>query len=176
MVKREYNPAKTDYKGKVFFRNKAKRKEASSRSKFHLDREEGYDRSAWDYYGIAAQYLENDGSIKPEYIEAYEKALKQGDEFHDAGKKAFHVAVRYRRIAQGKKPFESSGLERTTITSIIAIAGIISGIFLLSPNVTGNVVGNMTNSTSNILGTCLLFVGLIAGFFSLKRLRSLPIS
>jgi len=62
---------------------------------------------------------------------------------------------------------KDSALEKSV--AVVSIISLIGSIFFLSPNLTGNVVGNMTNSTSNVLGTFLLFVGLIAGFFSLKK-------
>jgi hypothetical protein len=49
-----------------------------------------------------------------------------------------------------------------------SIIGFLGGIFFLSPNFTGNVIGNLTNSTSNILGAVLLVVGLIGSFFWLR--------
>ena len=51
-------------------------------------------------------------------------------------------------------------------SSIIAIVGLSSGIFFLSSNITGNVIGNQT--ISNSIGAVLLIIGLVAGFFWLK--------
>jgi hypothetical protein len=56
-----------------------------------------------------------------------------------------------------------SGLEGTVI-----VAGILGGIFLLVPNFTGNVIGTMASSTSNILGAVLLVAGLVGSFFWMK--------
>lgn len=50
----------------------------------------------------------------------------------------------------------------------LAIIGIIAGLSFLSANITGNVIGSMTNSSSNIIGASLLIIGLIAGFFYFK--------
>jgi len=55
------------------------------------------------------------------------------------------------------------------LSSIIAIVGIVSGVFFLSPNLTGNVVGNLNESSSNLLGVGLLILGIIAGLFYLKK-------
>lgn len=54
------------------------------------------------------------------------------------------------------------------LSGTMSIIGILGGIFFLSNNITGNVIGNMTNSTSNIIGVTFLLVGLVAGFFWLK--------
>lgn len=59
------------------------------------------------------------------------------------------------------------GLENTLTTT--AIISLLGGIFFLSNNITGNAIGNMTNLTFNIIGVGLLIIGLIAGFFWLKK-------
>lgn len=51
---------------------------------------------------------------------------------------------------------------------ITSIVGVICGLFFLSSNVTGNVIGNMTNSTSNWIGGILFIIGLIGSFFWFK--------
>lgn len=56
------------------------------------------------------------------------------------------------------------------ITSIIAIAGLGAGLLFLSSNLTGNVIGN--SSTSNYLGIGLLLIGLILGYFYIKKKNS----
>ncbi|MBI2046844.1 hypothetical protein HYT26_01620 [Candidatus Pacearchaeota archaeon] len=65
---------------------------------------------------------------------------------------------------------KSSGLEKTSSIAV-AIIGILGGIFFLSPNLTGNVIGNMTNSTSSIIGVTLLIIGLIGSFFLFRGRR-----
>ena len=94
-------------------------------------------------------------------------------------KRGFHYSRYMHNLydaVQQKNQERRASLEKiATTTSII---GIVSGLFFLSPNITGNVVGNMTNSTSNILGLCLLFVGLIGGFFwfnKSKKKNSKPV-
>ena len=51
------------------------------------------------------------------------------------------------------------------LASAFAILGFGASIFFLSSNVTGNVVGNLTQNTSNAIGAVLFCVGLIAGLF-----------
>ena len=58
-----------------------------------------------------------------------------------------------------------SPLEGEMIPVIIGAGGLIAGLFFLSSNITGKVIGNLTNSTSNIIGAVLLVVGLVGGFF-----------
>jgi hypothetical protein len=59
----------------------------------------------------------------------------------------------------------SSNAMRRPIEFSIAVISLIVGIFFLSPNLTGNVIGNITNSTSNIIGAVLLLVGIVGAFF-----------
>jgi hypothetical protein len=54
------------------------------------------------------------------------------------------------------------------LSSFIAIAGVLGGIFFLSTNITGNAIADMTTKTTSFLGAGLLIVGLVAGFFWLK--------
>lgn len=48
-----------------------------------------------------------------------------------------------------------------------AFIATIAGLFLISPNFTGNVIGNSTN-TMNILGVALLIIGFTAAFSLIK--------
>ncbi|MDP2947157.1 MAG: hypothetical protein Q8N88_03500 [Nanoarchaeota archaeon] len=80
-----------------------------------------------------------------------------------------------KRLVHGKdKDFDDfgdpakkeGGLEKSF--SIISILALLSGLFFLSFSFTGNVVGNLANSTQNIVGGSLIIVGLVAGFFYIK--------
>ncbi|MDD5192201.1 MAG: DUF308 domain-containing protein [Candidatus Nanoarchaeia archaeon] len=67
-------------------------------------------------------------------------------------------------ILRGKK---DNNLETAAVaTSILAFVG---GIFFLSPNLTGNAIGNMTNSTTNIIGVVLFTIGIVGAFFYFRR-------
>ena len=60
------------------------------------------------------------------------------------------------------------GLEGTA-SAVTAIIGIVGGLALLSPNVTGNAIGSLATSTSNIAGIVLFLVGLVGGFFWVRQ-------
>lgn len=68
--------------------------------------------------------------------------------------------------------YNAGGLEQKTSISataaIITTSSTIAGLFFLSPNITGNAINNVTINSTNITGTALLIVGLIASFFWLK--------
>ena len=50
----------------------------------------------------------------------------------------------------------------------IATVAILSGIFFLSSNVTGNVISNLSNITSSWIGGVLFCIGLVSCFFWVK--------
>jgi len=58
---------------------------------------------------------------------------------------------------------------RKKLTPVIATLGLLSGIFFLSNNITGNAIANVSQSSGNILGAVLLVIGLVAGFFWVKK-------
>jgi len=66
------------------------------------------------------------------------------------------------------KEFRIDMKKHRKVISVISISGILSGLFFLSPNVTGNAIADMTTKTTSFLGAGLLIVGLVAGFFWLK--------
>jgi hypothetical protein len=57
--------------------------------------------------------------------------------------------------------------KKTTATA--SIVGVLGGIFFLSTNITGNAIANVSQGSGNILGIVLLVVGLVAGFFWVKK-------
>ncbi len=63
----------------------------------------------------------------------------------------------------------SSNALRRPIEFSIAIIGIITGIFFLSSNLTGNVIGNLNHINTNIIGVVLFFVGVLGALFWIRR-------
>lgn len=59
----------------------------------------------------------------------------------------------------------------TVISQFVAISGIIGGLLFFSNNLTGNVIGISSKSCS-LIGTCLLLIGLVSGFFGIKNKNS----
>jgi hypothetical protein len=85
----------------------------------------------------------------------------------------------YRReidnIKGAKKPERLYDSERgyDRKTSIWDMSGpmliFIVGLFFFSPNITGNVISNLSFNTTNIIGIVLLVLGSLGVFFSLKN-------
>jgi hypothetical protein len=61
----------------------------------------------------------------------------------------------------------NSSLEKTL--KVIPLAFALAGVFFLSPNITGNVIGNMSNSGSNFLGAGLFFLGILGILLTRKK-------
>lgn len=60
-----------------------------------------------------------------------------------------------------------SGLERSLV--VLSIGSVLAGIFFLSPNLTGNAIGNMARSSGSILGGILLLLGIVGIFFTIRK-------
>jgi hypothetical protein len=65
---------------------------------------------------------------------------------------------------------EGKGLE-DKICGVIGLSLIVFSLFFLSINVTGNAIGSLKTSTSNIIGVILLLFGIIGAFFYFRRGR-----
>jgi len=50
-----------------------------------------------------------------------------------------------------------------------SIIGLVGAAFFLSPNITGNAISNMSNSTAESLGFILAAIGLVGVFTLVKR-------
>ena len=86
-------------------------------------------------------------------VSKIEKDSKEGQRLYD-------MINKERKNRNRKK---EGKLEGGLVAGIIVV-GIIGGLFFLSPNVTGNIIGN-SSPVSNFIGVILLIVGLIASFF-----------
>jgi len=103
------------------------------------------------------------------YDKSHSKAIKLNKQYDilvsKLGKDAEEV-YKFEKDKLGMHKNKESKL--VTITSII---GLVGGIFFLSPNLTGNVIGNLTQPSSDVIGTVLLVIGLIGGFFWFRSRR-----
>jgi hypothetical protein len=63
------------------------------------------------------------------------------------------------RLSMIKREESSSKLERRIFTAI-AVFGFIGALLCLSPNMTGNVIGELSTNSSNLLGMIFLAIGL----------------
>ena len=115
-----------------------------SSDKDKLAKMEFYKKQIADKYNIPVRFYETSGKI----IRVKERE-HMDSETYETG----------RRITP-------KTLERK-LGVITAIISLLGGLFFLSSNVTGNVIGSQ--SSSNIIGAILLIIGLISGFFWFKK-------
>lgn len=127
-------------------------------------------------------FIDKKGNIVRPNKEDYQAAIKRRDEYNarrsaSSGKlverKRHYYSTRAYETGEGSNRYHPYHNLTQELSGIMNLVGIIVGIFFLSSNFTGNVIGNLTNSTSNILGAGLLVVGLIGGF-SWLRSRKIP--
>ncbi len=70
-------------------------------------------------------------------------------------------------VKKSVKPKRSSKLQKTAATT--SIISIVSGLFFLTPNITGNVVGNLDYASLNFIGSGLLIIGGLLGLYYIKK-------
>jgi len=128
-----------------------------------------YDPDTREFYRSAALDYKQTGTKKGliKAAGAYEKAgsfIEAANAYKKAGMTDKEISD---TIEEHRKRKFRSKLETTAATS--SIISLLGGIFFLSSNLTGNVIGNMTNSTSNWIGGILFAVGLIGAFVYFKK-------
>jgi len=120
-------------------------------------RKRGMLTEAGEAYGLMNQLIEEHSAPKlfsrPPYI-----VMQRFFEEHPD----LRPSVKTKRNTEGN-------LEGALASASLAIVGIFSGLFFLSSNITGNAIANVSQSSGNILGAVLLVVGLVAGFFWVKK-------
>jgi hypothetical protein len=70
-------------------------------------------------------------------------------------------------IQQSKKRIVPGRLENKLLT--LSMAAFVLGILLLSPSLTGNAIGILSNKPISFVGAGLLIFGLVTGFFVVKK-------
>jgi len=75
--------------------------------------------------------------------------------------------LKYRNSIETNLNNKRTGLEKSL--AVLSIGSILAGIFLLSPNLTGNIIGNVAKSSGNILGGVLFILGIVGAFFTLRK-------
>ena len=99
----------------------------------------------------------------------FTKAAKYYDEIddHKAAENLRKDAASVRHLVAREKTGIRGLLRKLHIASTVIV--LLSGIFFLSPNITGNVIGNNSINSSNLIGAILFFIGLIGLLFTFKR-------
>ena len=120
---------------------------------------------------IIDQASENPSELKSGQAEELASYKKTVDAELDPSKEGPIVQKARRDLAKGRDlgtlmaSRRGRGHGHTKLFLFSGILGVIVGLLFLSSNITGNVIGNLTNSTSSVIGVILLCVGLVTGFF-----------
>lgn len=112
-----------------------------------------------DIRRIKREYLDSDVSEETKKL-AYATIEEKQKEFN----KIERTVRRIKRLEKG----EWHGLEGKT-AGTTAIVGIIAGLFFLSGNLTGNVIGSLNQTSSSWIGGVLFLIGLVGAFAYFKR-------
>jgi hypothetical protein len=141
----------------------------SERNKRNKDNTSHYFKELGDIYASAGVY----GMAKEQYLKAREitnlQAKKKSATSNYVNVDAIDEIERLdRAIEENDSKMRNKTLERR-VSLVITIAGLGAGIFFLSSNITGNAIADLSTNTTSFLGAGLFVVGLVAGFFWLKR-------
>ena len=66
-----------------------------------------------------------------------------------------------------KNPIRTTLEEKTA--AISSLIGLMAGLFLLSPNLTGNIIGNLDKNSGSIIGIILFLFGILAAIFYFRK-------
>lgn len=85
----------------------------------------------------------------------------------------------YRQLPKSER--DTFRLQRETDLSarlgifVLTFVGLVGAGFFLSSNITGNVIGSLSSSSTNILGIIFLVLALVGGFFWVRGKKKLEI-
>lgn len=89
---------------------------------------------------------------------------------------AMNAETRYNEVIRGgKEALDKVESEHTgkslekAVASIAMVIGGIVGLFFLSNNLTGNVISNLSKTTSNVIGAIFLLGGITGAFFWFRK-------
>ncbi len=57
---------------------------------------------------------------------------------------------------------------KASLSAMTSIMGLIGAFYFFSSNITGYAISNMTSSSSNVVGTVFLIIGLVGAFFYMR--------
>ncbi len=116
-----------------------------------------YDNAFSVLYGVLKDTKELPENLRDKYFDAIENRIVRTS-YRSEDKKPNALAIstmdEISRMRVGKRRLED------TVSQIATFVGIIGGIFFLSSNITGNIIGNSEILASNFLGIILFFIGI----------------
>jgi hypothetical protein len=124
-------------------------------------------------YDQASRYFEKAGKFGKaiKSLQKLKKAvMEKGSEYDKSPEKFEEIDSNISRLEGLESKLRNIRERRLTgkVLPAMASVALLSGIFFLSSNITGNAIVDLTTKTTSFLGAGLLIIGLIAGFFWLK--------
>ncbi len=151
----------------------AARESAEREKKLREAGVEEYTPSPVRAFELAAEHYRALGMLKEagkSYGLAFDEASKRKDTIPEVGDPRYLRNLETYSERMGKYAKGSWRIGRGKLEALVmAVVGLVSGIFFLSPNITGNAIANLSDNTSSWIGAALIFVGLVAGFFWIKN-------
>ncbi|MBU4069774.1 MAG: hypothetical protein KJ646_02220 [Nanoarchaeota archaeon] len=99
---------------------------------------------------------------------AEEVGGEKGKELGKLAEKMYDDLDCYYGMDVKKYDGETSKIDKGLLKKLFLVALIGGGLLFLSPNLTGNAVGNLSNNASNLIGGVLFLIGLVGAFFSVR--------
>lgn len=128
-------------------------------------------------YGQLKQHLKDFDEVD---TQKYVRALKKREdrminssmrnlknEYSNKKKELMFEVLDFLEKESPTKDIKKTGLEKSL--AVLSIGSVLAGIFFLSPNLTGNVIGNVAKSSGNILGGVLFLLGIVGAFFTIRK-------
>lgn len=162
--------AKKDSNGKNYLKRINKEKEAQSHFEYYLRLAQTCEDAAHNFDEIAERYGNKNKSGAKNRLgkNAYKECIKNAVEERRKSKSYISKSEHYKKIVLNAHPFgKKSGFEKSAVA--VSLISLIGGSFLLSFNLTGNVVGNLNQTSSNFIGVILFVLGLIGAFIYFRK-------
>ncbi len=147
-----------DYKKRILFKKSEARRDALGRADVCL-----YGSKAWLESAEAMSRYANDSESRDEK----NKFLRNEKLYRKKAESYFNAAKRYERIGGGKSASKVRGLEKTA-SALVAVLGIVVGLFLLVPKINGNIVG-VVSSSQNGWGIVILLAGIVGAYLFFRK-------
>jgi len=110
---------------------------------------------------------------KLKYLASFNKRIERGLKYLEKDPSKENIQTMQKILNYSKLIEENlNGNKKSVLEkslAVLSIGSVLAGIFFLSPNLTGNVIGNIAKSPGNILGGVLFILGIVGAFFTLRK-------
>ena len=110
-------------------------------------------------YGAGISFIDKLGNIIRPTKESTQAAMAKAERYNPR---------RHYSNPSGTERYVDNNEARRGYRGIFSVISILGGIFFLSPNLTGNAIGNMTTETASWIGAALIVIGIIVLYFLMR--------